>query len=211
MKQFGVVHDALAPLAQKTFLWSTAAVLMFACLETTGARASNIGGKVQVGAAGLPNAVVYLEGVKGNFPPPQRAVLNQRDKSFAPHVLAVMKGATIEFLNSDDFLHNTFSDSKTKVFNLNQPVKDSRSLLKVDQPGVIEVRCHIHGSMQAWIVVVDNPYFAVTDSRGIFRIQGVPPGTYKLKSWSEQHGILTQDVKVTEKDGATVIVKYAGK
>ncbi len=188
------------------------AALLLLCLGASGRSGGNVVGKVQIGPNGLANAVVYLEGVHGNFAPPaQRAVLNQRDKTFVPHVLAVMKGTTVELLNTDDFLHNTFSDSKAKTFNLNQPVKDSRSLVKADQPGVIEVRCHIHGSMQAWIVVVDNPYFAVTDQRGIFRIPGVPPGNYKLKTWSEHHGILSEDVKVTEKDGATVIVKYAGK
>jgi hypothetical protein len=122
-----------------------------------------------------------------------------------------MKGTTVEFRNSDDFLHNTYSQSKTKTFDLHQPVKGSRSLLKTDQPGVIEVRCHIHGNMQAWIVVVDSPYFAVTDQKGLFRIEGVPPGTYRIKSWSEQDGILTQEVKVTEKERGIAIFKYAGK
>lgn len=170
-----------------------------------------VAGKVQVGSAGLASAVVYLEGVKGTFPAPtQRATINQVDKVFVPHVTAVMKGATVEFLNGDDFLHNTYSSSKTKTFDLHQPVKGSRSLLKTDQPGVIDVRCHIHGTMQAWVVVVDNPYFAVTDQRGLFHIEGVPAGTYKMKSWSEQHGFLTQDLTVTE-TGGRIIFKYAGK
>ena len=175
-------------------------------------KGSTIVGKVQVGPTGLGSSVVYLEGVKGKFDPPTRpVVIDQQDKVFIPHVVAVMKGGTAEFRNSDDFLHNTFSQSKSKTFDLHQPAKGSRSLLKTDEPGVIEVRCHIHGSMQAWIVVADNPFFAITDQKGLFRIVGVPPGAYKIKSWSEQHGILTQDVKVTEKDGATVILKYAGK
>jgi plastocyanin len=188
------------------------AAMLFLCLNTVGTRAATIVGKVQVGPTGLGASVVYLEGVKGKFDPPTKSVvIDQQDKVFIPHVVAVMKGGTVEFRNSDDFLHNTFSQSKSKTFDLHQPVKGSRSLLKTDEAGVIEVRCHIHGSMQAWIVVVDNPYFAVTDQKGLFRIAGVPPGTYKIKSWSEQHGFLTQEVKVTEKEGATVILKYAGK
>jgi hypothetical protein len=117
----------------------------------------------------------------------------------------------VEFLNSDDFLHNTFSQSKAKTFDLHQPGKNSRSLLKTDEAGVIDVRCHIHGSMQAWIVVVDNPYFATTDQRGFFHINGVPPGTYHIKSWNEQYGTLTQEVKVTDRESGKAIFKYAGK
>jgi hypothetical protein len=212
MKRLEFVLGVRAPIRLRSFEQLSAFALLLSCVGVSCAQASNIVGKVLVGSTGLANSVVYLEGVHGTFPPPaQRAILNQRDKSFVPHVMAVMKGTTVELLNSDDFLHNTFSDSKAKTFNLNQPVKDSRSLVKTDQAGVIEVRCHIHGSMQAWIVVVDNPYFAVTDARGIFRIAGVPPGNYKMKTWSEQHGILTDEVKVAEKDGATVIVKYAAK
>jgi plastocyanin len=156
--------------------------------------------------------VVYLEGVKGaGTPATLRAVIDQKDKVFIPHVVAVQKGGTVEFTNSDDFLHNTYSTSKAKSFDLHQPVKGSRSLLKTDQSGPIEVRCHIHGNMQAWVIVVDTPYFAVTDARGIFRIEGVPAGTYKIKSWSEQGGTLTQEVKVTDKEGGKIILKYAGK
>ncbi len=203
--------------SRTSFVLLSASALMVLCFGASSSTPrplapANVAGKVMAGAAGLANAVVYLEGVPGTFPAPtQRAILNQKDKNFTPHVLAVQKGTTVELLNSDDFLHNTFSDSKAKTFNLNQPVKDSRSLLKTDQAGVVEVRCHIHGSMQAWLIVLDNPFFAVTDAKGIFHINGVPPGTYKMKAWSETHGTLTQEVKVVEKDGATVLLKFAGK
>ena len=176
-----------------------------------GQKGGTVAGRVQLGSAGLGNAVVYLEGVHGTFATPaQRVTINQQNKSFSPHVVACMKGQTVEFLNSDDFLHNTYSQSKTKNFDLHQPGRGSRSLLKTDQTGVIEVRCHIHGNMQAWIVVVDNPFFAVTDARGIFKIDGVPPGSYKIKSWSEENGLLTGEVHVTAEGGRTIL-KYAGK
>lgn len=185
---------------------------LFLCNNASRIQAETIVGKVQVGPAGVGSSVVYLEGVKGSFPPStQRATLDQKDKAFIPHVVAVMKGGTVEFRNSDDYLHNTFSQSKAKTFDLHQPVKGSRSLLKTDQAGVIEVRCHIHGNMQAWIVVVDNPYFAITDEKGLFKINGVPPGTYHIKVWNEKSGILDQEVHVSEKASAKVIFKYAAK
>lgn len=199
----------------KTRIHMVLAVTLFLCTNasiTWAAGTSGIVGKVQIGPTALASAVVYLEGVKGTFPAAkQRTVIDQKDKVFIPHVVGVMKGGTVEFRNSDDFLHNTYSQSKAKNFDLHQPVKGSRSLLKTDDTGAIEVRCHIHGNMQAWIVVVDNPYFAVTDEKGLFRITGVPPGTYHMKVWSEKNGILSQDVTVTEKESAKVIFKYAAK
>src|SRR5579871_6650572 len=196
----------------KSYTRNTRFALAFAllmALGASGARAGNVAGKVAAGSAGISNAVVFLEGAHGSNPAAMHAVIDQQNKVFIPHVVAVMKGGTVEFRNSDDFLHNTYSVSPTQNFDLHQPSKGSRSLLKTEKPGVIEVRCHIHGNMQAWVVVVDNPYFAVTDQRGLFHIDNVPPGTYRIKSWSEQYGILTQEVKVT--DRGLVIFKYAGK
>jgi hypothetical protein len=198
--------------SMKTRIHLALATTLFLCVNASRTQAATIVGKVMVGPTGFASGVVYLEGVKGSFPPPpQRTTIDQKDKVFTPHVVAVEKGGTVEFTNSDDFLHNTYSTSKTKTFDLHQPNKGSRSLLKTDQAGVIEVRCHIHGTMQAWIVVTDNPFFAVTDEKGLFKITGVPAGTYKIKSWSEQNGVLTQEVQVTEKESAKVIFKYAAK
>ena len=172
--------------------------------------AGTVAGKIEVGTTGIPNAVVSIEGAPGTVSP-RRAIINQQGKTFIPHVSVVTKGSIIELLNSDDFLHNTYSRSPAKVFNTNQPSQGSRSLVKVDQPGVIEVRCHIHGQMQAWVIVVDTPYFGTTDSRGIFSIPAVPAGTYRLKVWSERGGELTQVVRVPKAGMVPVIVKYAGR
>ncbi|HZT44373.1 MAG TPA: hypothetical protein VFA07_19565 [Chthonomonadaceae bacterium] len=181
---------------------------LFLALGASGARAGNVAGKVEIGSTGIANAVVSIEGAHGSNPAARHAVIDQQNKLFIPHVVAVEKGGTVEFRNSDDFLHNTYSVSKTQTFDLHQPARGSRSLLKTDKPGVIEVRCHIHGNMQAWVVVTDGPYFAVTDEHGIFHINGVPPGTYRIKTWTEQHGELTQTVTVGG-GNSTVIVKYA--
>jgi plastocyanin len=187
----------------------TLAVTLSLCAVTAFAHAGAVVGKAEVGTTPLPTSVISVEGVSGGPGTGQHAVIDQRDKSFVPHVTAVVKGSTVELLNNDDFLHNTFSASPAKIFNLNQPGKGSRSLLRVDQPGIIDVRCHIHGQMHAWIIVLDNPYFSTSDARGLFRIENVPAGTYEVKCWSEEHGTLTQTIKVP-KDGTTpVIFKYS--
>ena len=175
-----------------------------------GARADSVAGKVMAGDTALVGAVISIEGAHGHASPAaMHAVIDQQDKAFNPHVVAVMKGGTVEFRNSDDFLHNTFSTSKTGTFNLSQPGRGSRSLLKVDKVGPIDVRCHIHASMHAWIVVVDTPYFAVSDARGLFHIAGVPPGTYTVKVWSEKSGALTEKLTVTASSEARLLVKYS--
>ncbi|MDE2126732.1 MAG: methylamine utilization protein [Armatimonadetes bacterium] len=179
------------------------------CLSV-GARADGVAGKVMAGNAALVDAVISIEGAHGHASPAaMHAVIDQQNKTFNPHVVAVMKGGTVEFRNSDDFLHNTYSTSKTGTFNLSQPGRGSRSLLKVDKVGPIDVRCHIHASMHAWIVVVDTPYFAVSDARGLFRIPGVPAGTYTVKVWSEKSGLLTEKLTVTAHSEARLLVKYA--
>lgn len=176
------------------------------------AQAGAVAGKVEVGTVAMAEAVVSIETVPGHLASPgHMAIIDQRNKTFVPHVTAVEKGAVVAFVNNDDFLHNTYSVSRTQPFNLHQPTRGSRSLLKVDKPGVIEVRCHIHANMQAWIVVLANPFFAVTSQSGLFQIRGVPPGTYEMKVWSERYGTLEKRVTVPEHGNGIVIFKYAGR
>jgi plastocyanin len=183
--------------------------------------AGTVLGKVQAGGKALEDAVVWLEGVKGMKPPKQYPklgvklsqypVLDQKGKRFIPRVLPVMVGSVVTFLNSDPFLHNTYSAKAPKGvrFNFNQESKGSRSLFKVTKPGPIEVRCHIHPNMLAYIVVVPSPAFAVSNRRGLFKIEGVPAGTYTVKCWAPGRGLLTQKITVKQQGETPVLLKYA--
>lgn len=141
-----------------------------------------------VGAGkGVKNTVVYLEGVERGKKPADLELDNVKCL-FVPHVAAVMVGARVRVRNTDPVLHNThaFHDRVT-VFNIAQPVKDQVIDVsqRIKRPGVIEVLCDAHTHMRGWLLARDNPYFAVTDADGRFRITEIPPGRYRVVAWHE--------------------------
>lgn len=167
-----------------------------------------------VAALGMPaprdrpdrrRSVVYLETApQGAFevPPPRaHAVLDQRNEAFAPYVLAITVGTTVNFPNSDRTYHNVFSLSKPRRFDLGRyPRGESRSV-RFDEPGVVRVFCEIHSHMNAFILVFAHRYFATTDADGRYRIDGVPPGTYTLTVWNDGAVRATHTVLVPEEGG----------
>ena len=111
------------------------------------------------------------------------AVLDQRGQKFVPHVLPVLVGTEVRFPNSDVVYHNVFSYSKTRSFDLGRyPTGRSKSVI-FDKPGVVKVYCDIHPDMNAFIIVLSNPYFTTTAPDGSFVLRDVPPGSYTLKAW----------------------------
>ena len=109
---------------------------------------------------------------------PAHAVLDQRDERFVPHVLAVTTGTVVDFPNSDRIYHNVFSLSKTRPFDLGRYAAGRSKAIKFDRPGIVRVFCDIHSHMNAFILVFDHPFFALTDADGRYRIDNVPAGTY---------------------------------
>jgi len=136
------------------------------------------------GAGPPSNAVVYIEGSVGK-PAPRAASIDQKDLEFIPHVVAVPVGSTVIFLNSEPVLHNVFSSSIAKRFDLGMFGLNEKRAVTVDQPGVIDVRCKVHPNMEAYIVVLENDFFAIPDAQGNFQIGGLPPGRYRLRVWHE--------------------------
>ncbi|MGH7321744.1 MAG: carboxypeptidase regulatory-like domain-containing protein [Candidatus Rokuibacteriota bacterium] len=150
---------------------------------------------------GVRNTVVYLEGVERGKKPADFELDNAKCL-FVPHVSAVMVGAKVRVKNADPILHNThgFVDRLT-VFNIALPYRDQVVDItqRIKKVGVIEVQCDAHTHMRAWIVVRDNPYVAVSDDSGQFRIADVPPGRYKVVAWHEGWLVTGRD-----KDGRPV-------
>ena len=118
-------------------------------------------------------------------PPPSGATLVQKNKSFLPHVLAVMQGTEVEFPNRDPFFHNVFSIYQGKPFDLGLYESGSSKKIRFIRPGVSYIFCNIHPEMSAAVVVLTTPYFAVTGTDGAYSIAHVRPGTYKLQVWYE--------------------------
>src|SRR6266511_146670 len=132
-----------------------------------------------------PLAVVYLD---GSFPKPTSQPTKQvvqKDLTFVPSLLPVQIGTRVEFPSLDDTYHNIFSYSPTKRFDLGRYRPDERPIPSVvfDTPGLVTLRCDIHEHMRGLILVLDTPYFAMTDTDGRFRLRGLPSGHYTLKAW----------------------------
>jgi plastocyanin len=146
-------------------------------------------------------SVVFLQSApRGAFEQvePSRAVMDQRNETFVPHVLAVTTGTTVEFPNSDRIYHNVFSLSKPARFDLGRyPTGRSKSV-RFDRAGIVRVFCDIHSHMNAFILVFSHPYFAMTDDDGRFRIGNVPPGSYGLVAWNEGTSSEPRTVTVSE-------------
>ena len=137
---------------------------------------------------GVKGRVVLIEGIERGKKADGEVVVDNTKCLFVSHVSAAMAGARVRVKNSDAILHNTHGFlGKPTVFNLALPNKDQVIDItkRLTKPGVVRVLCDAHPHMFAWLVVHDSPYVAVTDERGAYRIDGVPPGTYKVTMWHE--------------------------
>jgi plastocyanin len=155
-----------------------------------------------------PLAVVYLE---GSFPKRSSLPIKQivqKNFAFVPALLPVQTGTRIEFPNLDDTYHSIFSYSPAKRFDLGRYRPDERPIPSVlfDVPGLVTLRCDIHEHMRGLILVLDTPYFTITDGDGGFRLSGLPSGRYKLKAWIDSKTTREQPVEL--KSGATAHVDF---
>lgn len=178
---------------------TTTALLVLLLPAGTAAQAGDVAGIVQRRGLPAPGAVVSLDpgpSPGDGSPPPPRAVIDQTHLHFVPGVVVVRPGSTVEFLNSDPILHNVFSPGWSgEEFDLGTyPSGTSRSHT-FTEPGSHVILCHVHPEMAAYVVVVDTPHHGVTDGRGRFRIEDVPPGTYRLSVW--QRGFSSVEAEMT--------------
>ncbi len=164
--------------------------------------AGDIDGKV-TGMKG--KSVVYVEAIAGKtFPAPtQHPVMDQKGLVFAPHIMAVQQGTTVDFLNSDSVQHNVFWPSiggdKKATHNLGTWPKGEKRPFTFDKAGVVPLFCNVHPDMSAYIIVSPTPYFAESDDSGNYKIKDVPDGSYTVTVWHE--GAKNQSKPVTVAGG----------
>jgi plastocyanin len=192
----------------------TVGVLLSVVIFTQPARAGEIKGKVTAEGMRSPeNIAVYVEAIPGKtFPAPAKPVtMDQKNLKYIPHVMVILKGTTVDFLNSDTVLHNVFwpsiSGDKKLRGNLGTWPPGQKKSFTFNDLGVVPLLCNVHPEMSGYIIVVPTPYFAVTDKEGGFTIADIPPGKYTLTTWSEEGKPVTQSVDVT----ASEIANKAGR
>ena len=165
------------------------------------------------GAAGprdvpdLRRGVVYLDTApRSAFDErdPGRAVMDQRNERFVPHVLAVMVGTIVDFPNSDLIYHNVFSLSRARRFDLGRYAAGKSKGVRMDRPGVVRVFCDIHSHMNAFVLVFNHPFFDVTDVDGHFEMPSVPSGNYTIVGWYEGETRVSHPVVVPASGWAEV-------
>ncbi len=179
-----------------------------------GATAALFAGDIhgRVACSGLTNnadAVVYVKAIPGKtFPAPtEHASMNQINKVFEPHVLPVLVGTTVDFLNDDPFGHNVFSpDTCAGKFNLGTYPKGEKRSQTFKKECFAPILCIVHPEMDAYVAVLPTPYFAVTKPDGSYEIKDVPDGSYTLKVWHPKlkgaektlsvHGPTTADFQI---------------
>jgi plastocyanin len=155
-----------------------------------------------------PLAVVYLDGPFSKSTSPTTKQIAQKDLAFLPSLLPVQVGTRVEFPNLDDTYHSIFSYSPAKRFDLGRYRPDERPIPSevFDIPGLVTLRCDIHEHMRGLILVLDTPYFVVTDAEGRFRLNRLPSGHYTLKAWIDSK--TTREKPVEFKSGATLHVDF---
>jgi plastocyanin len=152
--------------------------------------------KAGVLATDPPRAVVYVE---GDFPKPKTLAtksVGQKDFAFRPPLVAIEVGTKVEFPNYDDTYHNIFSYSPAKRFDLGRypPNETPPPFVLFDKAGLVTLRCDIHEHMRGLILVLDTPYFAITDSDGRYRLTNLPPGHFTIKAWVNSRNTLERPV-----------------
>jgi plastocyanin len=168
--------------------------------------AGTVSGRVSLLKSGTPrldasNVAVWLEGVRVKSSPAGavRGQMQSAKKTFTPRLIVVPRDAGVEFPNSDPVFHNVFSVSGANRFDLGLYRSGSSKTRRFDARGLVRVYCNIHPQMVGFVMVVDSDVFAVTGPDGAFRLEGVPPGAYTLKTWHEEAG--ESQVPITVRTG----------
>ena len=123
---------------------------------------------------------------------PKQRVVEQRDRQFAPHVLAIPPGSTVAFPNFDGIYHDVFSISPTKKFDVGLYKDGDTRDVKFEKSGLVRLGCNIHAKMSSYIVVVDAPHYVVVDGSKEFNFRSLAPGKYKVRAWSERSASPTE-------------------
>jgi plastocyanin len=158
---------------------------------------------------GLTNVFVYVKDGLGNYaydPPTGTAQIDQKECRYHPHVFGMRVGQTLDILNSDPTLHNIHALPKNnQEFNTGQPIQGMKTThVFTAKEVMVPFKCDVHGWMNAYVGVLDHPYYAVSDASGKFDLKSLPPGTYTIEAWHEKLGTQTASVTLGAKESKEI-------
>jgi hypothetical protein len=160
----------------------------------------------------LKNVFVYVkQGLSDrSFPAPgEPVVLDQKGCWYMPRVFGVQVGQDLVIKNSDGVLHNINARAEmNRGFNISQPVVMETTRRFRAPEVMISLQCDVHGWMQAYVGVLEHPYYSVTGADGSFSLAPLPPGTYVIEAWHEKYGTQTQGVTVGENEEAEITFRF---
>jgi hypothetical protein len=156
---------------------------------------------------GVANSVGYLKNISAGKPldlPEPRRHLDQRHCRYVPHIMLVPQNSELQMRSSDATLHTIHMDGAA-TFNLPFPFTDKVIARNMSTPGLVNLRCNGgHVWMNAEMMVVPHPYYAVTDESGYFEFTDVPPGTYQIVAWHEGWSLAGKEQAYDVLTGRTV-------
>ena len=168
---------------------------------------------VGTGGTSLANVFVYVKDGLGNYvydTPTSSVTLDQKGCRYTPHVFGVRVNQPFEIVNSDPTLHNIHALPKAnREFNNGQPIQGMKMTHTFTAKEVmVPFKCDVHGWMNAYVGVLDHPYFAVTGNDGTFSLASLPAGTYTIEAWHEKLGASTQSVTIGPKETKEVTFSF---
>ncbi len=165
----------------------------------------------------LRNVFVWVKtGSEGrSFPMPEGdALLDQNGCMYFPHVQGMRKGQSLSIKTSDPTAHNVHGYAKVnRPFNRSQPAGAANVTVQMRREEVsppMKVKCDIHPWMNAYVAVVDHPYFAVTGPDGSFELPNLPPGNYTVEAWHEKYDVIEQTITIGDNETKTLEFTYEG-
>ncbi len=188
------------------------------CAELHGGKRLKPQTVVVNGNGTLRNVFVWAKsGVEGwSFPMPEADVLlDQKGCWYFPHVQGMRTGQSLSIKTSDPTAHNVHGYAKVnRSFNRSQPAGAANVSIRMRRDEAsppMKVKCDIHPWMNAFVAVVDHPYFAVTGDDGSFELANLPPGTYTIEAWHETYGTMEQKVTIADKESQALEFTYPKK
>lgn len=179
-------------------------IIMVTFLSTS-SWAGTIEGTVSLFGKARMNAAVHLVGIMKNVSPPEKhPVMVQKAQLFIPAVLPVIRGSTVDFPNKDTVFHHLASLSKVNAFNFGRYAPGKTVKVRFKKAGRVDIFCNVHQQMHSIVLVLKHPYYTLTSKKGIYEINDVPEGKYRIKAWASPARFKEMNVVVSSSNPVRV-------